>query len=92
LTSKSDSTDFYTAADDNEYYMASCGKYLNSLKVKQISKESRGVLLFKARSSKIFKMGLDTLYWGIILFNGKTKPIVADMTDIVGDYHRYMKN
>ena len=92
MKSKGDSTDFYTAADDNLYYMDNARKYLDSVKIKNISKESHGVLVFKTNSGQLFKMRPDTLYWEVILFNGKSKPIIAGITNIQDDYKVYMKN
>jgi hypothetical protein len=86
-----DSTGFYVAADDNQYYMAISREYLDSLKTKIVEKESKGSLLFKTKSGQYFEMKLDSLYWGIILFNGKTKPIKINETSIESEYKIYMK-
>jgi hypothetical protein len=83
--------DFYTAADDNQYYMSQCIDYLDSVKTKKITRESKGVASFKAITGKTYKIQLDSLYWGVLLFNGKSKPIEADITMIQDDYNSYMK-
>ena len=88
---KSDSDGFYVCADDNGYYDYEARKFLDSLKTKIIEKESKGLLLFKTRSGQNFKMKLDSLSWGIILFNGKTKPISIGVLDIENEYNAYMK-
>jgi len=86
-----DSDAFYTAVDDNVFYTSTASAFLDSMKVKQINEKSKGVLTFKTKSGKIFKMTLDTMSWQIILFNGVSKPIVADMVNIQSDYKAYMK-
>ena len=83
--------DFYTMADDNVYYMGTSIDYLDSLKIKTIAKHAKGTIAFKTSNSSLFTMKLDTLYWDIILFNGKKAPIHADMTMIQDDYKNYMK-
>ena len=66
-------------------------RYLDSVKAKRIVKETKGTLAFRTNKGQILKVNLDTLYWDIILFNGKSKPIKADMTSIQDDYKSYMK-
>ena len=88
---KSDSDGFYVCADDNGYYTYEARVFLDSLKTKVIEKESKGSLLFKTRSGKSFKMKLDSLSWGIILFNGKSKPKSINVVDIENEYKAYMK-
>lgn len=39
----------------------------------------------------MYKMNLDNLYWAVILFNGKSKPVKADITNVTDDYKAYMK-
>jgi hypothetical protein len=92
MKTKGDSNDFYTIADDNQYYMYLSSQYLDSLKVRQINAESKGTMAFKTQSGQVFKVRLDTLYWGLILFNGKSQPIIADITDVDIDYKKYMQN
>ena len=91
MKSRPDSADFYTAADDNMYYISDAIHYLDSIKVKQIVREAKGSLTFKTQSGQTFKFRLDTLYWNILLFNGKDRPISADITDIDMSYKRHMK-
>lgn len=84
--------DFYTAADDNLYYMSQCIDYLDSVKTKKLTRETEGVVFFKTAAGKVYKIHLDSLQWGVLLFNGKSKPIEADMTSIENDYKPYMNN
>lgn len=83
--------DYNTIVDDNEYYMATSAEYLDSVKVKRIGRDSEGILVFKTVEGNIFKMNLDSLNWGVLLFNGNAKPIEADITFINQDYETYMK-
>jgi hypothetical protein len=48
-------------------------------------------VIFKSVSGENFEIKLDTLGWAILLFNGKNKPIQADMTVFESDYKAYMK-
>jgi hypothetical protein len=92
LMKKQNSEDEYsTVVSDSEYYIGSSIAFLNSTKVRQIEKPAHGVLTFKSSTGHYFKVSLAPLYWGIILFNGSTKPIEADVTDIASEYRAYMK-
>lgn len=88
---KKDGEDFYTGADDYQFYLANCRQYLDSVKLKTIVKHASGVVAFKTQSNQLYKFRLDTLSWNLILFNGKAKPNRADITDIEGEYKKYMK-
>jgi hypothetical protein len=83
--------DYNTSVNDNEYYMGLSIAFLDSTKVKQIARPAHGVLTFKSSTGHYFKVSLAPFYWGIILFNGRTKPIEADVTDIGAGYRAYMK-
>jgi len=89
---KTNSADDYDIiVDDNVNYMNESGIFLDSVKIKQIQRESHGMLYFKGTNGITFAMNLDTLNWAIILFNGKDKPVNADMTDINDEYAKYMQ-
>lgn len=83
--------DFNTIVDDNQYYLATSIQYLDSLKVKVIHRYSEGSLIFRTTKGTIFKFPADSIYWGVVLFNGKMKPIAADMTAIDQEYELYMR-
>lgn len=83
--------DFNTIVDDNQYYMATSIQYLDSLKVKILHRNSEGTLVFKTIHGTIFKFQADSVYWGVLFFNGRTKPLEADMTAINQDYELYMR-
>jgi len=84
--------DFNTIVDDNEYYMTTSAEYLYSMKTKVISRSSDSSIAFKMADGTIFKFNAEAVFWGVLLFNGTTKPIEADMTNLIQDYESYMKN
>ena len=84
--------DFYTGADDYEYYMSQSGSFLDSVKEKQVIKSAKGILAFKTNTGEIFRLKLDTLYWSILLFNGRSAPVKADITAFGDNYKKYMTN
>jgi hypothetical protein len=84
--------DYYnTLVSDNEYYMGDAVNFLNSTRVKQIEKPAHGVLTFRSSTGHYFKVSLAPFSWGVILFNGLTKQIEADVTNMAADYRAYMK-
>jgi hypothetical protein len=84
--------DYDTILDDDVWYMSQSEHYLDSLKVRKIHRESEGSMRFKTSSGKTYVMKIDTLFFGIILFNGKDKPIQADIVEIKYDFEKYMKH
>ena len=83
--------DFYTIADDNQWYIGNARIYLDSIKAKSINSESKGRLKFKLESGEISEVDLNSFDWGILLFDGKNKPIDADITTFETEYNKYMK-
>ena len=90
-SSGNDSIGFYTAADDNQYYMWMSKTFLDSVKTKTFAKNATGSATFKANTGRLFKLGLDSLQWSIVLFNGTDEPKNADITMIDEDDRSYMK-
>lgn len=86
-----DTDEFYTAADDNQYYMAMSIRFLDSVKTKTITKYAEGDVRFKTNAGQIFKIPLRELQWNVVLFNGYDKPKTADITMIEEDYRSYMR-
>lgn|GEM_PF-2767383 len=86
-----DTATYNTSVDDDVWYQSEAGRYLDSIKAPQASRESEGVLKFKTTTGTVYTMRIDTLFFGVILFNGKNKPISADVTDMGSEYSRYMK-
>jgi hypothetical protein len=86
-----DSDDFYTAADDNQFYMGMSIEFLDSVKLKTIARGAKGKVTFKTNTGQTFNTQLAPLQWSIILFDGKSKPQNADITMLQDDYKAYMK-
>jgi hypothetical protein len=82
--------DYAIMVNDYEYYTGTSIGFLNSTKIRQVVKPSHGVVIFKSSTGHYFKVSLAPFDWGIILFNGRTKPIEADITDIDTSYRAYM--
>lgn len=82
--------DFYIAADDNMFYMAQAMNFLDSMQVKMVYKDSEGTLAFQWAGGQSTGMNLSKLYWRVLLFNGKTKPIEADITSLHSEFENYM--
>lgn len=89
--SSADSNEFYTAADDNQYYMGTSIQFLDSVKTQTVTRDAEGTVTFKTNAGEIFKTPLGKLQWNIVLFNGRDKPKIADIMLIDGDYNNYMK-
>ncbi|MFI5159038.1 MAG: hypothetical protein ACHQF4_09230 [Sphingobacteriales bacterium] len=83
--------DYNTIIDDNLNYMDESLTYLDSVKTKKVERKSNGMIAFKTASGERYEVKLDTLSWAILLFNGKNKPIQADMTVFADNYQTYMK-
>ncbi|RKR82344.1 hypothetical protein BDD43_2520 [Mucilaginibacter gracilis] len=83
--------DYNTIVDDNVYYMSQSEHYLDSVKAKKVERDSEGAITFKTLRGQTYVMKLDTIFFGVMLFNGKGKPIMADITDLQADYQKYMK-
>lgn len=91
LRKENSEDDYNTIVDDNEYYMGISSAFLDSTKTKIIHRNASGILNFKTLTDKTYNLNLNSTYWGIILFNGKEKPVEADMTFINEDYESYME-
>ncbi len=85
-----DSAEFYTAADDNQYYMGTSIQFLDSVKTQTVKRDAEGTVAFKTNTGQIFKTSLRKLPWNIVLFNGHDKPKIVDITMIEEDYRSYM--
>jgi hypothetical protein len=83
--------DFYTYADDIMYYTNIATTYLDSLKIKTISKTSEGSITFHITSGKDTVFNLSDMNWAILLFNGKDGPKQSDITDFKTEFDNYMR-
>ena len=86
-----DGASYNSVVDDNGFYLSESLKYLDSVKAYKVERESEGSIKFKTLSGTTYEMKLDTVFFGVMLFNGKDKPVMADMTMLKGDYQKYMK-
>ncbi|HET6991601.1 MAG TPA: hypothetical protein VFJ43_09775 [Bacteroidia bacterium] len=84
-------SDFFTMTDDNMFYMSNARTFLESKNVPMSNVEASGTMKFRKSDGKIYEMKLSDLKWAIILFNGKSDPILANMVGVENDYTRYMK-
>ncbi|MES2288020.1 MAG: hypothetical protein V4547_20200 [Bacteroidota bacterium] len=88
---KDNEEDFYTTADDQQFYLSKVREYLDSTNTRTIDIVSKGNLRFKLADGKIINIALDEYYWNVLLFNGKTEPIKIDITGFIEEFDRYMK-
>ena len=91
MKAKMKEDDFYTMTDDYMFYMSNSRTFLESKKVPLFFVEAVGSMKFKKSDGAIVEQKLSGLTWAIILFNGKSDPIIAKMVGIENDYTRYMK-
>jgi hypothetical protein len=72
--------DFYTAADDNMFYIAQTRTYLDSNKIKNIDTEKEIICFTKENHARFIGNYTGEDYaWSLIIFNGKDDPIVDDI-------------
>lgn len=91
MKAKMEGNEYNTVVDDNGFYLSQCEHYLDSVKANKINRQSEGVIKFKTTKGNTYEMKLDTVFFGVMLFNGKDKPVMGDMTAIRGDYEQVMK-
>ena len=82
---------FGTVLNAGMLYMYESQHYLDSIQAYKVERETEGVMKFKTTKGEIYTLKLDTLFYDIILFNGKDKPVYADMGNMAGSYAGYMK-
>jgi hypothetical protein len=77
--------------DDNIHYLENARKLFKAKGLKMIEKKSMGTVKFKKQNGEFAEMPLSDFFWGVVLFNGKSDPIEADLTTIEEEYLRYMR-
>lgn len=82
---------FGTVLNAGMLYMYESQHYLDSIQAYKVERETEGVMKFKTTKGEIYTLKLDTLFYDIILFNGKDKPVYADMGNMLKSYSDYMK-
>ena len=79
-----DTNDFYTIADDNNWYDYQAKVLLDSMKVR-VEYQETGVIFFVGDNSKSWLLDFEkpgALGWNLILFNRSKKPQIVDAIDI----------
>ncbi len=86
--------DFYTAADDNLYYMQASRKFLDSIHMTILDAKGKKFLKFVLPGNQHTIIKLDTLttLWGLYFFDGVKPPQEADMTTPDISYSDYFKH
>jgi hypothetical protein len=82
---------FGTVLNAGMLYMYESQHYLDSIQTYKIERETEGIMKFKTNKGEMYTMKLDTLFYDIILFNGKDRPVYADMGNMPDSYAGYMK-
>jgi hypothetical protein len=83
--------DFFAMADNNMMYMAGARQFVQTKNIPTYDVEAKGSMKFKKKNGSIVEQKLSGMTWGVILFNGKSDPIIANMVGLENDYTRYMK-
>jgi len=86
LKEKNGEDEFYTVADDNNYYMSNIITLLESLEIDMHTATKRnitfkGLIEDYGMNLDPNRQGVDTIYWSIIVFNPKGNPFFLDMVD-----------
>lgn len=82
--------DFYTIADDANFYSANATEYMDSLHVKYINATNDAIIGYK-KGSKFIKISKYENPWYVILFrSGKYK--IVDLVDFEEQYNSFFNN
>ena len=79
---------FFDFASEKMKAISNARIFLESKNVVIVNADAVGFMEFKKNDEVISKQKLNGMLWGIILFDGKSDPVVADMTNIEKDYDR----
>jgi len=90
LKNESIAEEYDIIIDDAMYYLNQSSNFLNEKDVKLVDTESNKIIFIKENKESLF-INLDSLYWGIILFDGKHNPKIVEMTNIEEEYNGYFK-
>lgn len=92
IAKKRDEESFNTSAHDAMYYISLSREFLKKQKINIVETESQ-IIDFTSKEKLITSFNLKTnnKLWGIILFDGKNKPIEIDMTSIDLEFKKFMK-
>ena len=86
LKNKIGNDDFYIAADDNNYYISNLILLLDSFDINvEIAKKRKitfkGLIEDYGMNLDPTQQNIDTIYWGLVLFNSIGNPIFVDIVD-----------
>ena len=90
LKNESTAEEYDIIIDDAMYYLNQSSNFLNEKGIKLVDTESNKIIFIKENKEYLF-INLDSLYWGIILFDGKQNPKIVEMTNIEEEYNGYFK-
>ena len=82
LTQGLDEEDYSIVTVDAYYYTAQAQKYLDSMKIKTINVDAGKKIIFVSKTGKKYPYKTKVTISEFILFNGESKPEVADMVSI----------
>ena len=82
LTQGLDEEDYSIVTDDAYYYTAQAQKYLDSMKIKTINVDAGKKIIFVSKTGKKYPYKTKVTISEFVLFNGESKPEVADMVSI----------
>ena len=82
---------FFKLTDESIGAMSKARAFLELKKTNMANVEAIGILKFNTDAGKIIELKIAHLNWAVILFNGKSTPIIANMAAIENDYLKYMK-
>ncbi|HLP86781.1 MAG TPA: hypothetical protein VK153_02800 [Candidatus Paceibacterota bacterium] len=92
---KNDEEGFYVGADDTMYYQSVAGEFLEKNNIKTVYTNKRYINLKRDNAEFGDEIMLDKKSlnqgWGLLLFDGKTYPVLADMVNVGPDFNKYFK-
>ena len=86
--------DFYTIADDINFYSANASEFLDSLKIKHIEADERAILTFNDNNNKLTKIENvnNKNDWYAVLYNENDKKFkITDLVDFNTNYKSFFK-
>ena len=85
--------DFYTAADDNVYYMSTAHEFLDSMKMPVLNADRKLFIKFIISEKVQQVVRLDTIAapWGIFFYDPKKQPLSIEILQIDEEYKSYFQ-
>lgn len=82
LRNTMDEDEFMAIVDDNMYYTSEAQNYLDSINVKVVKVDAGTKLNFVSKTGKKYPYKTKFVVSEFVLFNGESKPEIADMVSI----------